>query len=413
MPRKKVITGIIRGFVIFIAFCVSVWLLFALNAILYPFYADVSNVTVHGRVTDESGRPQEGVKIELRNHYYTGGNYNEYSKSERQTTYTDPSGEYLFKVALSDWIHVDTTYDAPSPLFQARHTSHFKKTMRFDFVLNEPDFMIKEKYVTFSKKINAGYDFKFCSDTDSTTNEYRWISLLIDKSNNIDTLEAFRYDFDNIPIKKTPDVWEETIYKLFSVLDILLLSEDELIVLYDKFGEIEMKIYKIGDNEKKSAIIVPIKKYNMSFLHGYDISYGKIIRIDEDLFIYYSAAAPPREELIKMSLKSNKLCSIKFHEEKKVIPEDISAAFQQFFNVKNIDELMMTVNADDPRLTVSGDKENMDYSGYIRDVEASNTDMQLGTVYMFLKTGNKTAIFRYDIDNNQLIISDYEEQDIE
>jgi len=277
---------------------------------------------------------------------------------------------------------------------------------------NKIDFRVMEKYMIFDKKISAGYDFKFYNETDSIGKEYRWTSLLVNKSNNIDTLEVFRYNFDDIPIIKTPDVWEESIYMLFSALDAMLLNKDELIVLYDKFGEIGMKIYEIGDKEKESTTVIPIIKYNMSFLHGYGISYGKIIKIGNELFVYYSAAAPPRENLIKMSLQSNKLSSIKFDEKKKIISEDNNRFFQQIFEGTDINEVLI-VKVNELSHKIYGIKGKIDYLSCIRDVEASKIDMRLGTLYVFVKINNQTAIIQYDISNNQWIISDYKEQNIE
>jgi hypothetical protein len=91
---------------------------------------------VKGKVTDLVGHPKEGVKVVLRNHFFKGA-YESYAPSEKQVTYTDVNGEYLFKLAQSTWIHVDTTDQTPSPVFQARYTNHFRKTMRFDFILNK------------------------------------------------------------------------------------------------------------------------------------------------------------------------------------------------------------------------------------------------------------------------------------
>lgn len=130
MVRKTIIVRIILGIIV-------VLFLYLLRGFLYPFYADVSNITVKGKVTDQFGHPKEGIKIILRNHYYTGGEYDSYRPSEKQATRTDSNGEYLFKLTQSAWIHVDTTDRMPSPVFQARYTCHLKKTMCFDFMLNE------------------------------------------------------------------------------------------------------------------------------------------------------------------------------------------------------------------------------------------------------------------------------------
>lgn len=126
---KYLIAKIILGIVI-------VFFLYLISAFLYPFYADVSNITVKGKVTDSTSQPREGVKMVLRNYFFKGV-YESYAPSEKQVTYTDSNGEYSFKLTQSTWIHVDTTDQMPSPVFQAQYTNHFRKTIRFDFILNK------------------------------------------------------------------------------------------------------------------------------------------------------------------------------------------------------------------------------------------------------------------------------------
>lgn len=265
----------------------------------------------------------------------------------------------------------------------------------------------------FEKKINYQFSFKFAYVSDSIRKEYRWTSLLYNNKKGEpvpELIEKFTYNFNSLPIKKTPDVWENTIYKLFSVLDVLSLRDDEFLILYDKFGEVYIDRLQFRE---KTHFVIPIRKYKMSFLWGYEAGYGKMIKVENNIYTCYSAASPPRDNFIKFSLQTNAVTEIFFPDEVLTIEED-DPSFISLINQEQEDTNELSKNLSKLTKKIYGIEKEMVYLGKMKDMRASYPDSRnVGEIYFFIKIDGKLSIFIYDRYEQKWLISDFEEKIIE
>lgn len=258
----------------------------------------------------------------------------------------------------------------------------------------------------FEKEIYQKMNIRFIYEYNEEQSIHKWQTFLCRGSDEDKLLlDTFSYAEDQLPIRLTPDIWQETIYQLFSCLDAISLDtmNNRILVLYDMFGDIHFKNYKIDTiNNLIDKERYPIQKYNMSFLLGYNSGYGKILRDENNIYAYYSAAAPPRQNLIKLSLKWRELTQINIKKKKKKekSPAIIQAIHQDDLNTISL-HLSKLLN------------ESVNIFGAIKDISANRPNSTAGLIYYFAKQNKKTLIVGYDIFENKWLTGNYTEEEIQ
>lgn len=250
----------------------------------------------------------------------------------------------------------------------------------------------------FEKQLKNDLTIRFNYTPDD--DQHTWfVELITPKS--VLKVDEFVYETKTLPIRKTFDVWIESIYLLFSLLDAIMITDTELLVLYDHFGTVQCKKYNL-----RTLTVVntyPIKKFKMSFLYGYDAGYGKMFFINGLIYTYFTAAAPAREALIRFSLTTDATIEeIKFEEPDFTIPE-------AFSSIKKDQNELETEKIKQQLEKIIREKYEQEkpitYIGYVNDISARYG--RLGIIYHFLFVDKQLKIYRYDIDKQHWMIGDF------
>jgi len=241
----------------------------------------------------------------------------------------------------------------------------------------------------FEKQLENGIIVRFNYALEN--NQHTWI-VELRTLDSVYKLDEFIYQENALPIRLTPDVWQETIYQLFSLLDVILLPNDNLLILYDRFGYVHCKEYRTDTYQ--SCNTYSIKKYKMSFLFGYNSGYGRMLYIDNMIYTYYSAGAPSRQDFLSFSLTDRKVKEIKFKDTNFLIPAP------NIISKLEVEEQLRKIV-----LEKYGSKKSIDYIGYINDIQANFGHS--GIIYHFIYIDNQFNIYRFDIDKKYWMIGDF------
>jgi hypothetical protein len=249
----------------------------------------------------------------------------------------------------------------------------------------------------FDKQLDNGMILKFNYALEK--NQHSWIVEL----STFDTtymLEKFIYEEDSLPIRLTPDVWQETIYQLFSLMDVILLSNNHILILYDQFGFIHCKEYNV--NTYQLCTIFPIKKYKLSFLHGYNSSYGKMLQIDNMIYISssYHTLTPFGENFLRFSLSDKKVEKITFKD-----TDFLILASNSFFSKNEINESELKEQLKKIVQKKYGHDKSFVYIGYLNNVLDATSSSEV--VCCFLYIDNQLNLYRFDNNKKRWIIGDF------